>query len=171
MKQLISGLILTLIILSSALTAIVGLAIMGYDLYADGSNFHYGFNVFSLGAILFFVSLTTYISSKILANTNLIAETMLKLLENEISKSKPMSPLQMLFGGGFPPMGATIVSLNSERDELITKEFGDKAIKKDIHQMTLEELEAEEQIAVSTQKFELAAAIRDLMNEKKNKKS
>lgn len=194
MKSIFAALILALIVLFSGVSAIFGLGIMVYDLYSGGNEFMHGFTVFCLGAILFFTSTVAYIASKILTNTDIIADSMIKFIENEMQKEVEQNPLQALFGkmglpgmgsgsikmarmdedGNITPLGEKTFGSHEEmikhRDELLHKAFGFKSDKKKIQDMTLEELQAEEIKAVGSQNFELAAAIRDLMNEKKNKK-
>lgn len=155
----------------------------------------HGFTVFTLSAILFFASTTAYIVTKILTNTDILADSMVKFLEHEMDKEDSgVNPLQALFGKmGLPGMGAGSIKmarmdedgnitplgeksfsspeeLIKHRDELLAKAFGSKPDKKKIQDMSLEELQAEEIKAVGAQDFELAAAIRDLMEEKKKKK-
>jgi hypothetical protein len=199
MKTLAFAITLLLTVVFSIISAAVGLGIMAYDLYSGGSQFMHGFTVFSLGAILFFVSTTAYIATKILTNTDILADSMIKFFEHEMGKEEAglgMNPLQALFGkmgmglpgmgagsikmarmdedGNITPLGEKTFSSHEElikhRDELLQKAFGAKPGKKDIKEMSLEELEVERQQAVDSQKFELAAAIRDLIEEKKKNK-
>lgn len=56
--------------------------------------------------------------------------------------------------------------LDAIRKELLNKAFGNK--EKKLEDMTIEELETEREKAVDAQEFELATAIRDLINQKQN---
>jgi hypothetical protein len=195
MKSLVFAITLAFVVLFSAVSTLVGASIMVYNLYTGGPGFMHGFEVFCLSAILFFTSTTAYIATKILTNTDVIADSMIKFFEHEMRKEEVgMNPLQALFGkmglpgmgagsikmarmdedGNITPLGEKTVSSPEElikhRDELLFKAFGAKPGKKDIKEMSLEELEIERQQAVDSQKFELAAAIRDLIEEKKRKK-
>ncbi len=198
MKNIFFALSLTVIMLFSFVAAVAGAGIMAYDAYSGGPNFTHGFNVFCLGTILFFVTISSYMITKILTSTSIIADVMTKFIEHEMTKTvnQPENPFTKLFGGlgnnGLPGFGATgtlsISSLDEDgtitplgetnftnaedliknRDEILNRAFGPKSgiQKKDINDMTIDELQAEEQLAISQQDFELAAAVRDLVLEK-----
>lgn len=192
MKTILFAISLALLVLFSAISAFVGAGIMIYDLYSGGSNFMQGFNIFCLGSILFLVSVTSYMITKTLTNTEILADVMSKYIANEMAKEMKVNinPLQQLFGGGFPPgmnMGTGSIKLSSidkdgnitplgerefnnpeellkYRNEILNKAFGAKPGKKQIQDMSTEELKEEEKKAVDNQQFELAAAIRDVLN-------
>jgi hypothetical protein len=75
--------------------------------------------------------------------------------------------------GNITPLGEKEFSSPEEflkyRNEILQKAFGKKpgSTKKKFEEMTVSELEAEEKKAIETQDFELAAAVRDLIKEKK----
>lgn len=191
MKSLFFALLLAVMVFCAGATAVVGFGIMIWDLYSGGPNFMTGFNVFFLGAILFFVSTTSYIITKVLTNTEILSDVMSRFLANEMQKGPNQNPLQNLFSQmGFPgattsikvarmdedgnitPMSEADFDSADEmlkhRDEILSKLFGNNPIerKKKIQEMTIEELQAEEKKAVSVQDFELAAAIKNLLDEK-----
>lgn len=191
MKSLVFALTLALVVIFSFISSLVGIGIMIYDLYSGGSQFMHGFTVFSLSAILFFAATTAYIVTKILNNTDILADSMVKFLEHEMDKEVPViNPIDALFGKmGLPGMGAGSIKMASmdedgnitplgektfnsheemvkHRDELLSKAFGFKSDKKKIQDMSLEELQTEEIKAVDAQDFELAAAIRNLIQSK-----
>lgn len=193
MKTIFFSLTLALIVLFAGISTIFGSAIMAYDLYSGGPNFMQGFIVFCLGATLFFSASIAYIVTKTFNNTDTISDSLIKLLEflNE-SNQPPANPLQDLFskfGMGMPglngtiktsimnedgtitPLGEKTFSSNQERDDIIFKAMGTRPGMKDFKDMTIPELQAEEKKAVDSQNFEVAAAIRDLMNEKNNNKN
>lgn len=107
----------------------------------------------------------------------------------------PSNPLMDLLKGKFPggTFGSTTINVSSvdeegnispmitktfdspeeffkHRDEIIAQAFGTqpKDVKKQIDEMTIEELQEKEKEAAAAQKFELAAAFRDAINRKKN---
>jgi len=107
----------------------------------------------------------------------------------------PTHPLLDLLKGKFPggSFGQTTINVSSideegnispmmtktfdnpedffkHRDEIIAQAFGTqpKDVKKQIDEMTIEELQEKEKEAAAAQKFELAAAFRDAINRKKN---
>lgn len=107
----------------------------------------------------------------------------------------PANPLMDLLKGKFPGVnfGQTTINVSSvdeegnispmmtktfdnvedffkHRDEIIAQTFGTqpKDVKKQIDDMTIEELQEKEKEAAAAQKFELAAAFRDAINRKKN---
>jgi hypothetical protein len=197
MKSIFAALTLALIVLFSGISAIFGIGIMAYDLYSGGDEFMRGFTIFCMGATLFFAATVAFIVTKILTNTDVIATSMVKFFEHEIEKEETkINPMQAFFGrmglpemgngsikiatldedGNITPVGEKTFTSHEEmikhRDELLANAFGYKPekAKTKFEDMTLAELESEEKKAVDGQQFELAAAIRDLMNEKKNKK-
>jgi hypothetical protein len=192
MKSILFALTLALVILFAGISAMFGIGIMIYNLYSSGPNFMQGFTVFCLGATLFFSGTVAYIVTKILTNTDILADSLVKLIEHQEQHSGPqMNPLQALFqkfgmqGMGGPgiiktslinedgtitPLEEKKFSSNKERDDIIFRAFNSKPGKKNIQDMTIQELKDEEKKAVESQNFELAAAIRDLMNEKNNNK-
>lgn len=189
MKAIIFALTLGVIIIFSAICSVTGAGIMIYDLIVPGPNFMMGFNIFCMSTILFFVAITAYMVTKLLTSTELIADVLTSLIENELAKEqKNTNPFQaMLNNLGLPGSGSvkvaridkdgTITPLTEgnfsnademvkQRDEILTRFFGATPGKKDIKNMTLEELQEEEKAAVAAQNFELAAAIRDVMKNK-----
>lgn len=107
----------------------------------------------------------------------------------------PGNPLMDLLKGKFPgaSFGTTTINVSSvdeegnispmmtktfdniedyfkHRDEIIAQAFGTqpKDVKKQIEDMSIEELQEKEKEAAAAQKFELAAAFRDAINRKKN---
>ena len=195
MKSVFFSMLLALLILFLAISAVAGLGMMVVDFYTGGGKMMQGFEVFTLGAILFFVCSTAYIVTKILASTEVIVDTLTKFVEHEISKTK-INPLQSLFGGlgsmAFPgqttikigsidedgnitPLDETKFSSKDDfikyRNSILSEAFGQKPadIKKKLEDMTIEELKEEEKKAVDKQNFELAAAIINIIEEKKKK--
>jgi len=190
MKSILFALTLALIVLFSGIAAIFGVGIMAYDLYSGGPNFMKGFTVFCLSTTLFFSTTVAYMITKIITNTDTIAESLIRLVEHVEQNQQPINPLQALLGkfgiqsmtgpgtiktsifksdGTITPLEEKTFNSNKERDEIILKAFSSKPGKKSIHEMTITELKDEEKKAVDSQDFELAIAIRDLMNEKNNK--
>lgn len=196
MRAIFFAAFLALLILFAAASAIFGAGIMINDLYTSGSNFMQGFQIFCLGSILFLVAVTSYIITKVLNNTEILADALAKIVANEINKSmENINPLQALFGqmgnmppgmgtikvarmdedGNITPMGESNFSseeLMKHRNEILAKAFGYKPenVKKKFEDMTLDELQSEEKKAVDGQQFELAAALRDLIEERKKNK-
>lgn len=193
MKKILASMAIGLTLFLSAATIISGLCLMGDYLINGGSRGMQGFELFSLGAILFIVILSGYMLSKILSYTEVMVDTLTTLVDHTISKSgpNPINPLEALFGQmGLPGSGTIKMAKMDEdgniipfmskefnnkeefikhRDEILSKALGGTN-KKKVEDMTLEELQVEEKKAVSTQDFELAACIRDAINEKtKNK--
>lgn len=205
MKTLFVALSLALLVLCSAAGIVFGAGTMIYDLYSGGSQFTTGFYIFSLSSILFLVSIASFMISKVLTNTEVIADVLAKFLANEMKKELAASgnPLHQLFqnmgmGRGFPgmpgmsgsikmssidedgnitPLGEKEFSSPEEfikyRNEILQQAFGKKPgnTKKPFEEMSITELEAEEQKAIDSQEFELAAAVRDLIKEKKKGKA
>lgn len=204
MKTLIFALTLALIIAFGAISSAIGVGFMIYDIYSGGNNFMQGFTIFSLGSILFLAGTTSYIVTKTLTNTEVLADVLARFIENEMRKEDGsiQNPIQSLFGnlfgpgnlpgipgqgtirmatidkdGNFKDLGEEKFSSPEEflkhRNDILNRAFGGKQEqdKKKFEDMTLEELRTEEKQAVESQSFELAAALRDLINEKENKKS
>lgn len=183
------------VILFSAGTALVGIGKMILSLIQETSVLP-GLELFFLGSILFTVTLIAYTAVKILNNTDIIATSLTQVLES-MDGPERINPLEQLFGGGgFPggfPMGSGTMRIarmdkdgtihnigerefNSHeeflkyRDELINKARGESSGKKPVSEMTLEELESERIAAEAKQDFELCAALRNAIEEKKKKK-
>jgi hypothetical protein len=201
MKTLFFAASLALLVLFSFVGIIVGAGTMIYDLYSSGPNFMQGFTIFSLSSILFLVSVTAFIATKILTNTEIMADVMAKFVAHEMKKemSGGGNPLQQFLqnlgmGGGFPGMpnisgsikmasvdeDGNITPLGEKefknpeeflkyRNEILQKAFGKNPTKtkKKFEEMSIQELESEEQKAIDSQNFELAAAVRDLIKEKR----
>lgn len=202
MRTIFFALSLALLILFAAAGMVIGAGIMIYDLYSDGPNFMQGFTVFSLSSILFLVSITSFIVSKVLTNTEVIADVLSRFMAHEMKKELAAggNPLHQLFqnlgmGGGFPGMpgqmkgsikmtgmdeDGNIIPLGERefnspeefikhRNEILANAFGKHpgGAKKKFEDMTIQELESEEQKAIDSQNFELAAAVRDLIKEKR----
>jgi len=201
MKSIFFAIMMALIILFSGITALTGVGMMVIDIATNGHNLIKGFEVFSLSMILLFVTITSYITTKILTGTDVLVDVMTRFLDNEISKSNknPINnSIQSLFSnlgglGGFQgttsiqigkmdedgnitPMDEQTFSSTEEfmkhRDEILAKAFGHKPteVKKKLADMSVEELKVEEKKAVDKQDFELAAAIVNLIEEKKKDK-
>ena len=197
MRAIFFAALLALLILFAAVSALFGGGIMVNALYTSGPNFMQGFQIFCLGSILFLIAVTSYIVTKILTNTEFLAEVLTKMVAKEINKAEGnINPLQAMFGqmGNMPPgMGtfkvarmdedgnitpigeskfSTPEELMKHRHEILAKAFGYKPenVKKKFEDMTLAELESEEKKAVDGQQFELAAALRDLIEERKKNK-
>lgn len=202
MKTLLFALTLALIMTFAAVSSICGIGIMVYDVYSSGNNFMQGFTIFSLGSILFLVGITSYIVTKILTNTEILADVMTKFVENELRKEEnPINPMESIFGNMFKsnlpglPGQITVKTAHldkngnlietgeekfsstkdfiNHRNEILARAFGStqEQHKKKFEDMDLEELRNEEKNAVDAQSFELAAALRDLINEKEKKKN
>lgn len=196
-KGLISFIGIFILILFSAVTAIAGAVMMTTTLFTGNGQFIQGLEVFFLGSISFTATLIAYVSTKVLRNTDIIADALTDVLEDMDKKSS--HPLANLFGGlgghgGFPPPFPTsgtmrmarmdkegnIIPMGEKdfnnpeeflkfRDELINNAMN-KSGKKPVNEMSMEELENEREAAEKKQDFELAAALRDAINEKKKKK-
>lgn len=170
-KSIFFALSLALIMLSSAIAGLTGIFIMGVDLYTGGDNFMHGFTVFSLGTILFFVCTTAYIATKVLTNTEVLANTMTKYIEYEIGKQTVANPFQMF--GQFSGSTMEIININrpGSMEDMLGNIFGHRPEVKTMDQMSVDELKTEEKKAVDSQDFERAATIRELIEAKKNKNS
>lgn len=194
MKKLISSIILGSILMFSVVVAVMGALLMTDSFFNHGASGMKGFQMFCLGTILFVVILSGYMLSRILSYTEVIVDTLTTLVEHTLNKaqtSQSLNPLQALFGNlGLPGSGTIKMATLDEdgkvvpfmekefnnheefikhRDELLSKAFSGNN-KKKVEDMTLEELQEEEKKAVSIQNFELAACIRDAINEKTKKK-
>jgi len=193
MKSIFFAIMMALIILFSGITALAGVGMMVIDIATSGHNLIKGFEVFSLSMILLFVTITSYITTKILTGTDVLVDVMTRFLDNEISKSNknPINnSIQSLFSnlgglGGF--QGTTSIQIGKmdedgnitpmdeqtfhsteefmkHRDEILAKAFKNNS--KKLEDMTINELREEEKKAVNMQNFELAASIVNLINEK-----
>ena len=158
MKAILFALTLGVIIIFSAICSLTGAGIMIHDLIVPGPNFMMGFNIFCLSTILFFVTITSYIVTKVLTTSELMADVLTSLVENELAKSqKNSNPIQtMLNNMGFSGPGSgtsvqiariekdgTVTPITDDniikkRDEILNQFFGAKPGKKDIKDMTLE---------------------------------
>lgn len=190
LKNLFTIVAILFIFVVSAGAAVVGLGEMIVSLVTHNNEFKSGLELFLLGTITFIITLVAYVVGKILDNTQIIAKTLADVLDNMDSGPQPMSPFSEMFGGGFPFTGSVkvakidkdgnITSLGENefhskeefikfRNEFINKAMG-KDNKKQISDMTLEELESERIAAEERQDFELCKMLRDLINERKNKR-
>lgn len=186
MKNIFFALILFAVILFSGLAAIAGASIMTYDLYSGGPNFMKGFTIFCLGSILFLATIISYSLSKLITNNELLTDTMIKFVENEIDKVQAQAPNAFGPNGGIPfPFGSSTMTFNidpanPESGSGITENFSSKNLmdvffggmkppveQKKLEDMTIEELEVEKLIAVKAQLYTKAAEIRDLIQKKK----
>lgn len=150
-----------------------------------------------LVSVISYIVTKTLTNTELMAKV--LAEQLERQLEKEMEEnSKRMGGpniLSSLLGGMMGGPGQTSVSItafdkngnaismgdktfdNPEelikyRDEILEKYFGKKpAGKKEMKDMTVEELKAEEKKAVDNQDFELAAAIKSLIDEKKSGKN
>jgi len=191
-KGLLSFIGILLLLLFSAGAAIAGLVMMTTTLITGAGSFMQGMETFFLGSISLCATLIGYTSMKILRNTDIIADALEDTLNALDDQQRSRNPLASLLGGlgGFPGMGTmrmaqvnkdgTITPIGEKefnnhdeflkfRDELINNAMN-KNGKKSVTEMTLEELENERETAEKAQDFELAAALRDAIAEKKKKK-
>ena len=194
-KGFLSFVGILMLIIFSAGTAIVGAFMMISSLISGNANFLKGLEVFFLGSISFTVTMVAYTATKVLRNTDILAECMADTLDALDRQQGAKSSLMDILGrGGFPPpfpFNGTVRMAKMDKDGNITpvgeREFGsheeflkfrdelinnamNKNGKKPVSEMSLEELENEREAAEKAQNFELAAAIRDAINEKKKKK-
>lgn len=166
MKSIFFALSLGLIMLFSVLSSVFGLGIMLVDLYNSGENFMQGFTVFFLGTICFFVCTVAYICTKISASLEIISDS---LIRNQFESLKDMfsTPTQ-----NQPHIQVTNIEDGALSEELMKVLFGGKvkSPKKELADMTLEELEIEKNKAIDSQDFEKCAYIRELIEDKTKKK-
>lgn len=195
-RILLSFIGMILIVLLAGSAAVGGIVIMISSLITGHEGFLQGMELFFLGFISFTVTAIAYSAMKILKNTDIIADALAKTLD-ELDRQKFQSnPLQNLFAGGlgipgFPEMpttgtirmakmdkDGTITPIGEKefnsheeflkyRDDLINNAIQGKDGKKTVAEMTLEELEAELVIALAEQDYNLCAAIRDAIKDKK----
>lgn len=195
MKNFFVTILIGSVLLISFLASITGVVLISKSMI-NGTPLMEGFQVFALGIIMFTVLLSGYMISKILSYTELISDTLTNLLEHTLkdTKNPSFNPMEALFGPGGLPGSGTIKMARMEEDGTITpyfeKEFNNqeefikhrnellsKALgnqpdgsKKKVEDMSLDELKEEEKKAVSSQDFELAACIRDAIDEKTKQK-
>lgn len=198
MRTLFFAGFLAILVLATAITSLISLGSIAINFY-QGQPLMDSFQVFALSTLLFLVAVVSYIVTKTLTNTELIAKVLAEQLERELERDEMQQRrmggpniLSSLLGGMMGGPGQTSVSItafdkngnainmgdktfdNPEdlikyRNEVLEKYFGKKpAGKKEMKDMTLEELKAEEKKAVDNQDFELAASIKSLIDEKKN---
>lgn len=193
MKYIFAALTLGFVLLASFAASITGFGIMIADVINYTDNFFQGFLIFSLGTIMFFVTIAAYQQVQILTNTKIIAQALAEYMEHQMKMNSmgQGNPLASLFSGGFPMSGTMKMARIDEsgnivpfmeknfnspeeflkyRNELLSKAFGYKPeeAEKKLEELSVEELKFKEKEASDSQNFELAAAIRDLIA-KKNK--
>lgn len=193
MKYIFAALTLGFVLLASLVASVTGVVIMIADLINHTDNFFQGFITFSLGTILFFVTIAAYQQVQILNNTKIIAQALAEYMEHQMKMSSmgQSNPFASLFNGGFPMSGTMKMARIDEsgnivpfmeknfnspeeflkyRNELLSKAFGYKPeeTEKKLEELSVDELKQKEKEASDNQNFELAAAIRDLIA-KKNK--
>lgn len=170
MKSIFFALSLGLIMLFSALSSVFGIGIMLVDLYTSGENFMQGFTVFFLGTICFFVCTIAYICTKISSSLEIISDS---LIRNQFESLKDMFSTQSTLTNS-PQIQVTNIEDGALSEELLRVLFGKgkaATAKKELVDMTLEELEIEKNKAIDSQDYEKCAHIRQLIEEKnKNKK-
>jgi hypothetical protein len=188
MRALIFAALLGLTLIFSLASAVFGVFIMFSSITNSSADLMQGFTIFCLGTILFFVTSIAYIVTKILTNTDVLTDVLTKMLLREQNNAQPVNPFQALFGhggmgtikvagvdenGNITPMGESQFNstedLLKQRNDILAKAFGWKpeTSKKKFEDMTMTELESEEKKAVDGQQFELAAALRDLIEQRK----
>jgi len=185
-----------LVVLLSSITAISGIFIMISSLITGHEGFLQGLQLFFLGFISFTATAIAYSAMKILKNTEIIANALADTLDEMNNQKYQSNPLQSLFNGGmgipgFPdiptagtirmakmdkdgnitPIGEKEFKTHEEflkyRDDLINNAIQGKDGKKTVNEMTLEELESELVTALADQDYDLCAAIRDAIKDKK----
>lgn len=189
MRTVFYAMAIGLILISSIVGALIGLFIMGYNLFTGKHEYLPGFTTFSLSTILLLVTLSAYMLTKMMTSMEVLAESILKIIIAD-SNPAPQNPLASLFGGLLSGPGTIQVSTIDEktgkmipfeekefntpeefvkyRNELVAKALGDNFERK-LEDMSIEELRKEEKKAVDSQDFETAAAIVSLIEEKKRK--
>lgn len=138
---------------------------MAYTLLYDKSEFFQSFEIFSLSAILLFVSITSFLIVRILANTDLLMSGLSKLMNTQ--RDKPniqairLSPIQMdeTMDENLSKVFGTLFGHLSEKSK---QTEGDKKLE----DMTLEELKDARNKAIEKQDYEGAAKIREIINKK-----
>ncbi len=181
MKNIFFALILFAVILFSGIAAITGASIMVYNLYSSGPNIMTGFIIFCLGSILFLATVIAYSLSKLITNNELLTDTMIKFVEHEIDKIQVPPPNAFGPNGGIPfPFDTRTITFNTDSvsgdsgntGNLMDIFFGSMKppVEKKLEDMTIEELEAEKNIAVKAQQYTKAAEIRDLIQKKEKDK-
>ncbi len=185
-----------LVVLLSGATAVSGMFMMISSLVTGHEGFLQGLQLFFLGFIAFTATAIAYSAMKILKNTDIIANALADTLEEMGRQKFNSNPLNNLFGGGmgipgFPdmptmgtirmakmdkdgnitPIGEKEFKTHEEflkyRDDLINNAIQGKDGKKTVSEMSLEELEAELVTALGEQDYDLCAAIRDAIKDKK----
>ena len=183
MRKILASIIIGLLCLSSVIASLIGIFIMIQSAVTEQGNLMTGFQLFSLGLILFFLILSTYMISNILKYNELIASSLTNLIEFTMTKdTKSSHPFESLFknlgsikmaeidenGDVKPITGAT------PGFDIITKLFDiknnkDKLESIPLENWTIEELMIEKEKAVQASDFEKAARFRDAIeNKKKN---
>lgn len=198
MRTLLSIAIYGTLILFSAYMSGYGVYTMIHDI-TNGGDIGRGFMFFSLGLIIIGMSAILYSIGAIVDNLKRLNEMILPLIlqskeeeEEENPFAKILQHIKNSRGGDmpdFPLSGSmTIAKMNEDgsytplekrefnspeemrqfRDEMLKKAFSKN--EKKLEDMSVQELEVERVKAVDAQDFELAAAIRDLINQKEGLK-
>jgi len=198
MKALLSIALYGSLILFSASMASYGVYTMVSDAL-HGSDIGRGFLFFSLGILIIGVAAILYTLGAVLNNLKDMNLNLIPLLMQGKGE-QPQNPLADLFNHfknnmdrnempDFPLSGSmTIAKMNEDgsitplekrefsspeemhqfRDEMLKKAFAKKD--KKLEDMSIQELEVERDKAVDEQNYELAAAIRNLIEEKEGQK-
>lgn len=187
MKTALTIIMSLLTLTSSIVGTIVGLLMMTYQLYTGKYEFLPAYTTMVISLVLFIVTVIAYMITKVMTSTEIIAESLIKLVELE-SDNAPQNSLDALFGGLMSGPGTIQVSHINEdgkmtpfeekqfstpeefinyRNELVVKALSKDGGKKRLEDMSIDELKNEEKKAVDSQDFETAAAILSLIEEKK----
>lgn len=171
MKQLFFALAIGVILIGSFIAAVTGAAIMIYDIVTHGSQFMTGFELCGIGCILFVVSISAYMISENQTSLNNISHSLADFLQYDINREHEMRHLIQLF----QMQGSNNHEFESEeeRDSIIANAMGLKLenAQRKIEIMSIEELKEARAQAVNDQNFEYAAALRDAIQRKKEKKA
>lgn len=191
MKTLFYLVMSLLTLVSSIVGTIVGMCMMAYQIYTGKYEFLPAYTTMALSLVLFLVTVTAYMITKVMTSTEIIAESLIKLIQMD-SGIAPQNPLGALFGGLVNGPGTIQVSKMDDdgklvpfaekqfstpeefikyRNELVAKALSKDGGKKKLEDMSIEELTKEEKKAVESQDFETAAAIVSLIEEKKRTQS
>jgi hypothetical protein len=174
MKYILSALFFGFIFITATIAAVSGLVMMA-NAVLDHTSLIPGFHCFALGSILFLVTASSYMITQILASAKITSVLVSNLTELILSRNQAQNPFSALINGlqGHIQMGevnldGTVTPLGGSRNDLISRFFGQPGQPpKKLEELSIEELEAKRKEFIDTQRFEEAAAVRDLIAEKK----
>jgi hypothetical protein len=171
MKQLFFVLTIGVVLLGSFISAVTGAAIMVYDIVTHGDQFMKGFELCGIGSVLFIVSISAYMISENQTSLNNISHSLGDFMQYDIDRENELRHVIQLLQ--IQNNNTHEFQTEEERDQVIANAMGLKLenAKRKIEIMSVEELNEARAQAVSNQEFEYAAALRDAIQRKKEKKA